>query len=157
LERKEGLFSYFFDGAKRDRLTKWSLFLKERGKMITVSRMKVAGDENPLEIYACSEIQDMVSEISYLDTNSLDCLKNNFFVSPKILYKSVQINFPNNGTMLVVMGERKRVVFGRTEDLMAYYLLANQYQRGENSCKYCKRPDSRCQIRGFLNEMEAIV
>lgn len=125
--------------------------------MITAARVNVSGDKKPLEIRACSEIQDMVSEISYLESNSyLDCLKTSFSMTPKIVYKNIFVNFPKNGKMLVRMGKGTKVFCGKTEELMAIYILANQYQRGENSCKYCKRADSRCQIKGFLNEVNAV-
>ena len=123
--------------------------------MIGVARITVKGSDKPLEIRACSEIQDMVSGLSYLDCFS-EYLKASFFVKPKNLYKDIYVNFPKNGAMSVNVGERRKIFFGKTEELMTIYILANQYQRGENSCKYCNRPDSRCQIKGFLNELETV-
>lgn len=125
--------------------------------MITVARVNVSGDEKPLEIRACSEIQDMVSEISYLESNAyLSCLKTSFGMTPKIVYKNIFVNFPKDGKMFVGTGKGMKVFHGKPEELMAIYILANQYQRGENSCKYCKRTDSRCQIKGFLDEVDAV-
>ena len=123
--------------------------------MISVARIIGKGENKPLEIRACSEIQDMVSGLSYLNCFS-EYLKASFFVKQKILYKHICVNFPKNGAMSVNVGERRKIFFGKTEELMTVYILANQYQRGENSCSYCNRPDSRCQIRGFLNELETV-
>lgn len=123
--------------------------------MIGVARITVKGSDKPLEIRACSEIQDMVSGLSYLNCFS-ECLKAGFSVKPKVFYKDVSVNYPKNGTMSVSVEKKTKIFFGKTEELMAVYILANQYQRGENLCSYCNRPDSRCQIKGFLNELETV-
>lgn len=120
-----------------------------------IKAAEVIVDKKPLRIISCSEIQDMVSGLSYLNSYFSDYLKDSFLAAPKILYKDIRINFPKNGRMFIKTGKGTKIISGKIEELMTIYILANQYQRGENSCKYCKRPDSRCQIKGFLKEVEA--
>lgn len=100
-------------------------------------------------------------------------LRDNVEAGQKICYQNIHLYIPKDGVMTVkVWNKKERVkvlVNAKNEDLMAIYVLVNQFQRGKigigkrrnksnKVCNYCRRLGlpGTCQIKGFLNEVEII-
>ena len=98
-------------------------------------------------------------------------LRDNIENGHKIRYQNIHLYIPKDGVMVAkVWNERERVkvlVNAQNEDLMAIYVLVNQFQRGKigkkinrgnKVCDYCKRLGlpGTCQIKGFLDEINSI-
>ena len=98
-------------------------------------------------------------------------LRDNIENGHKIHYQNIHLYIPKDGVIVAkVWNERERVkvlVNAKNEDLMAIYVLVNQFQRGKigkrrnrgnKVCDYCKRLGlpGTCQIKGFLDEINSI-
>lgn len=110
-----------------------------------------------LGIESCTEMHDAVSNCSYLESG-----RGLVPVYPKIRYQTVTLRVPRRkngiGSMAVDIGTGgRKIIYGHYGELMAVFVLGNQYQQGVLVCRYCKRKNlfECCQMEGFFREMVA--
>lgn len=132
---------------------------------LQVGRKAIKEAVKVLRMDCCTGVSAERTYYSYVNH-----LRDNIESGQKIRYQNIHLYVPKGGVMIAkVWNKKERVkvlVNAKNEDLMAIYILVNQFQRGKigkrrnkgnKVCDYCKRLGlpGTCQIKGVLDEINA--